>query len=49
MDEFFSVSDGKNPENRKQFLIEFASKKGFDPLVPDTWKKIKRKEVIEQV
>ena len=27
-----------NLENRKQFLLEFARKMGFDPMVADNWR-----------
>ncbi len=43
------VNYWRSAENQRKFFIEFASQRGFDPLVPDNWKKIKRKELIEQV
>ncbi len=32
-----------------KFFVEFASQKGFDPLVLDNWKNIRKKELIKQV
>ncbi len=30
----------RSTENQRKFFIEFAAKKGFDPLVPENWDKI---------
>ncbi len=39
----------RNAYNRRKFFIEFASQKGFDPLVPEHWEKIQKREMIKQV
>ncbi len=36
-------------DNRRNFFIGFARKKGFDPLVPKNWGDIKCNEIFEQV
>ena len=27
-----------SPDNRKEFLLDFANKMGFDPMVSDNWR-----------
>ncbi len=34
--------------NRRKFFIEFATQKGFDPLVPENWRNITRKELAKK-
>ncbi len=36
-------------DNRRNFLIEFASQKGFDPLLPENWKNVKYRDVLKKV
>ncbi len=36
-------------ENQQKFFSEFASKKGFDPLVLANWKNIKKIALIKKV
>ncbi len=36
-------------ENQRKFFIEFASQKGFDPLVPENWDKINIADIRKQV
>ncbi len=31
----------KSRDNVRKFFVEFASKKGFDPLVAENWRKVK--------
>ncbi len=38
-----------NAHNRRNYFIEFASQKGFDPLVAINWENIRYKEIIKQV
>ncbi len=38
-----------NVYNRRKFFIEFASQKGFDPLVAANWKNVRCSEMIKQV
>ncbi len=35
--------------NRRNFFVEFATKKGFDPLVAENWNIVKTKDILEQV
>ncbi len=35
--------------NRRNFFIEFAAQKGFDPLVAINWENIRYKEILNQV
>ncbi len=35
--------------NRRKFFIEFATQKGFDPLVAINWENIQNTEIIKQV
>ncbi len=35
--------------NQRKFFIEFASQKGFDPLVTENWNKVKPTEILQQV
>ncbi len=42
------VKHWKSIENRRNFFIEFASQKGFDPLVYGNWDK-RKKEIIARV
>ncbi len=35
--------------NRRNFFIEFATQKGFDPLVAVNWENIQLKEIPKQV
>ncbi len=37
-----------NHDNRRKFFVEFASQKGFDPLVPENWKNVKYKELFKK-
>lgn len=37
----------KDEPRRRQFFERFAKRHGFDPLVPENWYKISRKEVAE--
>ncbi len=39
----------RDAHNRRKFFIEFASQKGFDPLVPTNWENVQRREMIKQV
>ncbi len=39
----------KSTDFQQQIFIEFAAHKGFDPLVPDNWKNIKKIDFIKQV
>ncbi len=36
-------------DNRRKFLLEFATKKGFDPLIPENWKNVTAREIRKQV
>eukprot|EP00026_Physarum_polycephalum_P003709 Phypoly_transcript_03723.p1 GENE.Phypoly_transcript_03723~~Phypoly_transcript_03723.p1 ORF type:complete len:701 (+),score=48.32 Phypoly_transcript_03723:95-2104(+) len=36
-----------SPENRRQYLLHFAQKKGFDAFVAEHWYKISVKEIID--
>eukprot|EP00026_Physarum_polycephalum_P000635 Phypoly_transcript_00636.p1 GENE.Phypoly_transcript_00636~~Phypoly_transcript_00636.p1 ORF type:complete len:901 (-),score=99.66 Phypoly_transcript_00636:59-2761(-) len=38
---------GYNMDNRKKLFLEFAQKKGFDPLVPENWYNIKADKLHE--
>ncbi len=35
----------RNAHNRRKFFIEFASQKGFDPLVAINWQNVQYKEI----
>ncbi len=35
--------------NRRKFFVDFATQKGFDPLVAANWKNVQRREIIKQV
>ncbi len=37
----------KSTENQRNFFIEFASTKGFDPLIPSNWKNVTYRDIIE--
>ncbi len=39
----------KNTENQQKFFIDFASHKGFDPLVPENWNNISTEDIVKQV
>jgi len=39
----------KDAENRKQFLLSFAHKMGFDPRMVANWKKYRRNLIAEGV
>ncbi len=39
----------RSAENQRNFFIEFASQKGFDPLVSENWDKITTKAIVKQV
>ncbi len=39
----------RNSHNRRKFFIEFASQKGFDPLVAANWENVQRMEMVKQV
>ncbi len=39
----------KNTANRRNFFTDFASKRGFDPLVYENWRNVKKKEILQQV
>ncbi len=32
--------------NRKQFFVEFAANKGFDPFVAQNWYSVSAKEIL---
>ncbi len=38
-----------NAQNQRNFFIEFALQKGFDPLVAVNWTNVQRIEIIKQV
>ena len=35
----------KQPQNRRKFFTDFASKSGFDPLVADNWYSIVKETI----
>ncbi len=39
----------RNAHNRRNFFVEFALQKGFDPLVAVNWENIQNTEIIKQV
>ncbi len=39
----------KSAANRRNFFIEFASQKGFDPFVHDNWDNVTYKDIHEKV
>ncbi len=39
----------KSAENQRHFFIEFATHNGFDPLLPENWDKITKKDILKQV
>ncbi len=45
----FLESYWKSIHNRRQFLVEFATQKGFDPLVPENWGDVSYKEIKREV
>ncbi len=46
----FIVNYWSDAHNRKNFFIEFAAQKGFDPLLAENWENVQiRKEVNKQV
>ncbi len=48
----FSLYIGKywsNAHNRRNFFVDFATQKGFDPLVAINWENIQYREILKQV
>ncbi len=45
----FTDKHWSNAHNRRKFFADFASQKGFDPLVAVNWKNVRYKEMIKQV
>ncbi len=45
----FTENYWSDAHNRRKFFIDFATQKGFDPLVPINWENIQYKEILEQV
>jgi hypothetical protein len=46
----FTVKTSKywmDTHNRKAFFLEFAKSKNFDPLLPENWYAISRKEILQ--
>ena len=42
--------DLQNPISRRSFFVNYARKKGFDPLIPDNWYcQVKRSVTAEKV
>ncbi len=39
----------RSTENQRKFFIEFATQKGFDPLVPENWDKMPIEDILTQV
>ncbi len=39
----------RSTENQRKFFIEFASQKGFDPLIPENWDNITKEDISKQV
>lgn len=37
-----------NKDNCRQFFIDFAKEKGFDPMVPDNWKNVTQSQIKEK-
>ncbi len=35
--------------NRRKFFVEFATQKGFDPLVASNWENIQYREMVKKV
>ncbi len=35
--------------NRRKFFIEFASQKGFDPLVASNWENVQYQEILKEI
>ncbi len=49
---FIIISDARywqRTENQRKFFIEFATQKGFNPLVPENWDKITIEDMNKQV
>ncbi len=49
---YFFYFKGKywgDAQNRRKFFIEFATQKGFDPLVAENWNKVTAKDIKKQV
>ncbi len=38
-----------NPANRRNFFIEYALQKGFDPIVSKNWSRVKIRDFIKEV
>jgi hypothetical protein len=36
------------PENRRDFLLDFAKERGFDPYKPENWDNITRSDFYEK-
>ncbi len=41
----FTEKYWSNANNRRKFFVEFASQKGFDPLVAANWKNVQSREM----
>ncbi len=38
-----------NAHNRRKFFVDFATQKGFDPLVAENWENVQYRKIIKQV
>jgi hypothetical protein len=44
-----AVNDWTKPENRRKRMEDFAKEKGFDPLIPENWYSVERKDFVKEV